>query len=131
MLKWRAGDPAKKESAFDVFELTEGRWQWIGTMRTAEHARRAADAVNHGYMLTIGREPPLRQAEQWSNCPCGSGPERCPRPDGRLLCDGPVQEAAAHTPAIDEVNPMLGAVRSMFHGPTDARDMLRPEAPDA
>lgn len=62
MLKWRAGDPAKKESAFDVFELTEGRWQWVGTMRTAEHARRAADAVNHGYMLTIGRSDSMLRA---------------------------------------------------------------------
>lgn len=41
MLSWRAGEVARKERPEDVFEWTGGCWRYIGTMVSAEHARRA------------------------------------------------------------------------------------------
>ena len=36
------------------------------------------------------RDPPSPSTPTYF-CPCGSGPEPCPRPDGTLLCVGPIQ----------------------------------------
>jgi len=45
---WRTGDPERHESGRDVFALDEltGRWRYIGTMGTPEHAQRTVRAVN-------------------------------------------------------------------------------------
>lgn len=57
----------------------------------------------------------------WFNCPCGSGPERCPDADGRLLCDplellgAPSERAATGRPSwMPEPPPEL---RERYHSP--------------